>query len=60
MTVFFQKIIRLDSGGLSLLKSNILLSESPEPVTGAQEPFKWKWTLQDVFFLEFEKIIRTN
>ena len=42
MSVFFQKIIRLDSGGLSLLKSNILLSESPEPVTGAQEPFKWK------------------
>ena len=30
MSVFFQKSIRLDSAGALLLKSNILLSESPE------------------------------
>ena len=37
VSVFFQKSFRLDSGGLFLLKSNILSSESPEV---ARETFK--------------------
>ena len=50
MSVFFQKSIRLDSGGPLLLKSNILSLESLEIAIqrkGAQEPSKYGRTLRD-------------
>ena len=61
MSVFFQKSIRLNSGGPLLLTSNILSSELTEvAIYRCSKLFKWWQNLTTYTFVEFEEIFRTS
>ena len=58
VSVFFQKSIRLDSGGLLLLKSNILSSELSEvAIRRCSRTFQMVANFTRHIFFEFKKSI---